>query len=205
MMKKYYYADVLPDGRVRACLAYDGPEEGPIEPHWESQQEGQIMLLEQPIVWAGPTETSVLYMVDGTQVWRESLPLADVIARARDTMDAAGEALRQAVVSKRPLKGDEYAQAEAQARAWQAADFAGDVPEDVLSWADAKHREEMTPLQAAHDILHQAAQYRGLLSGIRRLRLKYMEDVKHADTSDACEAAVEEFSAQLRTLAGSAT
>lgn len=77
----YHYADVLADGRVRACFTYDGPDEGPPEPHWESQAEGQVVLLDAPIDWRGPTETSVLHWIDGAAAWIETATLDDLKAR----------------------------------------------------------------------------------------------------------------------------
>jgi hypothetical protein len=188
------------------------PDPGP-QPEPESFV-GPIEPLQQPdegfylVAWQGtlnlsdpPSSTSRLKWDGQEPVWVETAPLADIIARVRDDIDARGEVLRLAVVSRRTLKADEYAQAEMQARAWRAAEYAGDPPEDVASWADARHREEMTAVQAAENILAQADMYRSILSGIRRLRLRHMEDARHAATPEEAAACGQAFAAELATLA----
>lgn len=77
----YHYADVMPDGRVRACFSYEGPDEGPPAPSWESQVEGQVIMLDAPIDWRGPTPTSELYWVDGAFAWIETASLDELKAR----------------------------------------------------------------------------------------------------------------------------
>lgn len=57
-MSTTYFADVMPDGRVRACLMTDGPEVGP---PIVQNTEGFPVIVPSPIDWRGPTETSVLH------------------------------------------------------------------------------------------------------------------------------------------------
>lgn len=69
-----HYADVLPDGRVRACFEWGGP------PFALDQAEGEPVLLEAPIDWRGPTPTSVLHCIEGAVVWVETASLAEIKA-----------------------------------------------------------------------------------------------------------------------------
>ena len=194
-MMKYYYADVMADGRVRACFCYEGPDEGPLEPHWESQVEGRPVLLDGPIDWRGPSETAVLHMVDGALAWRESLPLPDVIARAVAQVDVEADAARLAVS---PAGRDlEYRRAEAQAQAYKDAAYTGDVPPCVDSWARAK---QWPAEDAANDILATAARWYTALEGIRDLRLNAKEDVRRATSTAGAAAIAAKFSADLSNL-----
>lgn len=117
-MTKYYYADVMPDGSVRACLSCQAPEVGPPvdgvpAPQLESQTEGALVLLDAPINWAGPTPTSVLHMVDGALTWLEMGSLDEVKAAKLGSL------------------ADQFSQ-------YMAAIKAGYPDEEVLSWAEQK-------------------------------------------------------------------
>jgi len=200
MLIKRTYALVDAAGFILQTQTREELEEGPSQPITE---DGDWRLIDAPIDWGEqPSATSQIKWegFDGPPVWVEMASLADVIAGVRDRIDAAGELLRQAVVNRRPLKGEEYAQAESQARAWKAAGYAEDPPRDVASWAAAKWRDGMTAREAADDILAQADQYRNLLSEIRSLRLARMEDARHAATTSEALAAEQEFSAELSNL-----
>lgn len=194
-MMKYYYADVMSDGQVRACFCYEGPDEGPLEPHWESQAEGSPVLLDGPIDWRGPSDTSVLYMADGVLEWRESLPLADVVARAVAQVDVAADAARLAVS---PAGRDlEYQRAEVQARTFKDAGYIGDVPPCVDSWARAK---QWAAEDAANDILATAARWYAALDGIRDLRLNAKENARRAQLPSDVAAIASQFSTDLSNL-----
>ena len=199
-MKQYYYADVLPDGRIRGCFTYDGPDEGPPEPHWETQAEGSPVLLAAPVDWAGPTPTSVLYWKDGAQVWIETQPLVDAIADAVATIDTAADVARMEVIA-RQTNTTEYQRAEVQARAFKAAGYPDDeVPSCVASWAKAKRRDGWTARQAADDIIATADRWYDVLDAIRELRLCAKEDVRHAAGNDDVAARVAQFAADLTNL-----
>lgn len=73
----------------------------------------------------------------------------------------------------------EYTLAEAEATAYKAAGYSGQVPASVSSWADAKG---WTAKQATDDILNQAVAWRGAAELIRRNRLAAKENAKSATT-----------------------
>jgi thioesterase domain-containing protein len=212
-MTKYYYADVMPDGSVRACFAYEAPEvgpptEGPPDPQFEAQIEGALTSLDAPIDWAGPTPTSVLYMVDGTLTWVETAALADVAARAQVSIDALGDAARESVIIN-PTKSIEYQRAEAQARPYAAAGYPDPVPSCVASWARAKRWVNAgvpwTGKRAADDIIATADLWNGALDGIRDLRLDAKQHIEaiEADplgTVDQVMAVQTQFEADLKRL-----
>lgn len=148
---------------------------------------------------AGRADTEVAYLVDGAVVWVETAALADVIEQVLDQIDADADTARVSVLIK-TTKAEEYMQAETQARAWKEADYAGEAPPDVASWAAAKWRDKLTDRQAAESILAQADQYRALLSGIRALRLRHMEDARHAPDAAGARAVLDNFTTDLSNL-----
>jgi len=191
-----YYADVMEDGAVRGCFSYVAP---PTE-GWAPQIEGEMMPLDEPIDWSSaPSNTCTLYRVVGKLEWVDKMPLEDVTAQVLDEIDTAADLARVSVLVK-TTKAEEYMQAETQAREWQAAGYLGDAPPDVASWAAAKWREQMTDQQAADSIVAQADQYRTLLSGIRALRLKHMEDARHAADAAGARAVLATFTTNLSKL-----
>lgn len=199
-MKQYYYADVMPDGRIRGCFTYDGPDEGPPEPHWESQAEGHPVLLDAPVNWEGPTATSVLFWQDGAQVWIETQPLGDAIVDAVAAIDNAAEAARMEVIA-RQTNTTEYQRAEAQARAFKAAGYPDeDVPSCVASWAKAKRRDGWTARVAADDIIATADRWYGVLDAIRELRLCAKEDVRHGANNADVTTRLDQFTSDLSNL-----
>lgn len=106
-------------------------------------------------------------------------------------IDAEVDALYAAVIGNRAA---EYEQAEREAQAYAAADFAGAVPPMVQAWADAKG---WTGQQAAQDIIAQAAAWRGAQTQIRAQRLLRKEQVRTAASDDAVHAAVAAWAAAL--------
>lgn len=91
----------------------------------------------------------------------------------------------------------EYQAAEAGAKAYAAAGFAGEVPHDVQSWAIAAN---LTPKQAAENILQEAALYNYARSAIRALRLQGKQAVKNAADSQQAQDAYFSTVAQLNSL-----
>lgn len=75
-----FYADVLEDGRVRACLPCD--DETPLH-QWHGQAEGTLVLLDSPIDWSEGGETSVLYLIDGKKKWVETADIPALKLRKR--------------------------------------------------------------------------------------------------------------------------
>jgi hypothetical protein len=89
MITTAYFADVLPDGRVRACLSCEAPEVGPpVVQH----AEGSPVLLDRPVDWRGPTETSVLHWsAEGGLHWVESGSIEQLRAHRTEQMRVACE------------------------------------------------------------------------------------------------------------------
>lgn len=81
-----HYADVMPDGTVRACFPWSGP------PVAFDSALGEPVLIEGPIDWRGPTPTSVLYHLDGAFAWIETATLTQLRAAKIESMRAACEA-----------------------------------------------------------------------------------------------------------------
>jgi hypothetical protein len=207
-MTTFYYADVLADRRVRACFAYDGPDEGPPQPHWESQAEGDVVLIDAPINWSAPTATSVLFMIDGALTWIEQLPIEAVLERAYITIDGAADAARMFILGE-PTKQVEYSRAEAQARQYAAAGYADPVPPSVASWANAQKWTNdgvpWTGQAAADDIIATADRWYAGLDQIRDRRLDAKEHARAiaadpAGAPAAIEAIVTEFLSEMETL-----
>ena len=176
------------------------PDLGPIIPQGESPILGtRLMRHDEEFTRAGHADTEVAYLRDGAVVWVETAALADVIDQVLDQIDADADVARVSVLIK-TTKAEEYMQAETQARAWQEAGYLGDAPPDVASWAAAKWRDKLTDQQAAESIVAQADQYRALLSGIRALRLRHMEDARHAVDAAGARAVLTTFTTDLSTL-----
>lgn len=132
--------------------------------------------------------TSELWIANGKLYWEETAALQELRDAALNAIDAAGEALRLAVINYMPVQTEEYRRTEAQARAWRAAGYPEDeeniAPRGVRGWAMAKHREGWTNRQACDDILGTADGWYDILDTIRDLRLLNKEDVRHADAAD---------------------
>jgi len=89
MTATFHFADVMPDGRVRACLSCEAPEVGPpVVQH----AEGAPILLDGPIDWRGPTETSVLHWsVERALHWVEAGSIEQLRAHRTEQMRVACE------------------------------------------------------------------------------------------------------------------
>lgn len=112
-------------------------------------------------------------------------------------IDATADAARLAVAGD-PLRAEEYRIAEGEAKAYQAAGYAGDVPPAVASWAEAKG---WTGQQAADDILAVATAWNAALYAIRDARLKAKEAVRNATTADQAQAIAAEACAGIQAKA----
>lgn len=204
-MTTYHFADVMPDGCVRACLPGEGEDDGSL---FVPEVEGIAVMLDGPINWRGPTPTAVLYWECELGLhWKEGATAADLPAireQAIDAIDTAGEALRMAVIS-RMTQTPEYVRAEQHAREYRAAGYPeGEdayVPPGVASWAMAKWRQAWTARQAADDILATADRWYALLDEIRALRLANKEDARHATTAGEVAAIVADMQADMQALA----
>ena len=200
-----HYADVMPDGRVRAYLSCDDEEEGAELHLWHGQAEGALVRLDSAIDWRGPSDTALLFMTDGALTWIETAPIEELRSLALEQIDAAGEALRMAVINRMPTQTEEYRQTLQQALAWRAAGYPESeeqpAPPDVTSWAMAKWRDGWTSRQAADDILTVADQWSAVISRIRLLRLVNKEDVRHAADPAAVRAIVADMRTDMRAIA----
>jgi hypothetical protein len=115
------------------------------------------------------------------------LSLGQVRAMLLDRIDRTADAARLAVAGD-PLRAAEYQIAQAEAKTFAAAGYAGDVPMSVKSWAEAK---QWTAKQAAENIIAEAAAWNGALYAIRDVRLKAKEQVRNALTAEAAEEAAD--------------
>jgi len=196
-----YFAVVSPDGIVRRQWRLSVPHDSVGPPN-----DGMAYHpIDAPIEWgAQPTSTSVLRWNNGNPDWEETAPVEQHRAAAIDAIDAAGEALRLAVIS-RMTQTPEYMRAEQHAREYRAAGYPeGEdayVPPGVASWAMAKWREAWTARQAADDILATADRWYALLDEIRTLRLANKEDARHATTAGEVAAIVADMEADMQALA----
>ena len=96
-------------------------------------------------------------------------------------------------------KGEEYRSAEADAKAFIAANFIGVAGGGVTSWATAKG---WTNTQAANDIISQATAWRGAQNAIRANRLARKEAVKAAVDLAALDATTAQWSGFLTVIRG---
>lgn len=94
-------------------------------------------------------------------------------------------------------KGEEYRSAEADAKAFVAANFVGAAGGGVTSWATAK---SWTNTQAANDIISQATAWHGAQNAIRANRLARKEAVKAAVDLAALAAVTAQWSGFLTAI-----
>lgn len=205
-MKKPYLSVRIADGLVLSVLWYDDPDAGPGKPMPSALPGSE--LVDTPcaaeFTREGRRNTEAAYWRDGIIEWEDHAVLDDEKAAAIDAIDAAGEALRLAVISKM-TQTSEYVRAEQHAREYRAAGYPDGedayVPPGVASWAMAKWRQAWTARQAADDILATADRWYALLDEIRALRLANKEDARHATTAGEVAAIVADMQADMRSLA----
>ncbi|HBI69614.1 MAG TPA: hypothetical protein DDZ22_11515 [Massilia sp.] len=192
------------DSFVLGVMWHEDPDDGPIKPQ-AGPLPGTILVRHgEDFTREGRRDTEAAYWRDGTVEWEDHAVLEDERASAIDAIDAAGETLRLAVIS-RMTQTPEYVRAEQHAREYRAAGYPeGEdayVPPGVASWAMAKWREDWTARQAADDILATADRWYALLDEIRALRLANKEDARHAATAGEVAAIVADMQADMRALA----
>lgn len=151
------------------------------------------------------TPSSVFYVENGVLRRVETAPLFELKVRAIAQIDAAGEALRMAVINNMPTQTEEYRQTLQQARDWRAAGYPetedSPAPPDVTSWAMARWRDGWTNRQACDDILATAGHWGAVISQIRMLRLANKEDVRHAGIADEIAGIVADMRADMQAMA----
>lgn len=121
---------------------------------------------------------------------------ANVISQRIDT---AVDAVYAAVIGNRQA---EYAEAEAEARAYATAGYTGTVPPSVASWVQASG---LSAQAAADNILSTATAWRGAAQAMRAARLAHKAQAKAATTSaqlDAVSASWAATLAQIRAALG---
>ncbi|AOA05641.1 hypothetical protein [Pseudomonas sp. TMW 2.1634] len=128
-----------------------------------------------------------------------ALPLAAALLVASRQIDDAADAARRAVLGD-SLRALEYQRAAAEARAFAAGGYVGDMPPSVQSWADAA---ELEPQAAADSIITEADAWQAALYAIRAARLKGKQRVLKATSHDAAEALTDTAIAEIRdSIAG---
>jgi hypothetical protein len=113
-------------------------------------------------------------------------------------IDAEVDAIYAAVIGNR---SDEYNAARDEATAFAAADYAGDAPASVQSWADAKG---WAAQQAADDILAAAARLVALRDTIRAQRLAKKEAARLALDAAALDTVSGQWAAALAAIRSAA-
>lgn len=128
-----------------------------------------------------------------------ALPLAAALVVAMAQIDQAADNARASVVSD-PLRALEHERAAAEANAFKAAGYAGDMPPSVKAWADAA---ELEPQAAADGIIAEADEWLAAMYAIRAARLKGKQRVLKATSHDAAEALADTAIAEIRdSIAG---
>ena len=192
------------DSLVLGVMWHEDPDDGPIKPQAGPLPGTRLVPHGEEFTREGRRDTESAYWRDGAIEWEDHAVLEDERAAAIDAIDAAGEALRLAVIS-RMTQTPEYVRAEQHAREYRAAGYPeGEdayVPPGVASWAMAKWRQAWTARQAADDILATADRWYALLDEIRALRLANKEDARHAATAGEVAAIVADMRADMQSLA----
>lgn len=122
-----------------------------------------------------------------------ALPLGAACLFAAQQVDEAADNARIAVVGN-SLRVLEYQLAEQEARAFQAAEFAGDAPASVQAWADAA---DLTLQAAAESILAKAAAWKTALYTVRAARLAGKQAALKAASHDEAEAVADAAIAKI--------
>jgi len=203
MMKPYLMVRDT-DGIVLGVMWHEDPDDGPVKPQAGPLSGTHLVQHAQEFSREGRHDTEAAYWIDGAITWVDETPIEQYRAGGIDAIDASGETLRMAVIS-RMTQTPEYVRAEQHAREYRSAGYPeGEdayVPPGVASWAMAKWRAGWTARQAADDILATADRWYALLDEIRTLRLTNKEDVRHAATAGEVAAIVADMTADMRALA----
>ena len=136
--------------------------------------------------------------------YSEAQPAQAVVVSSQtlcNRVDQAADAARRAVAGD-PLRAVEYDRAAAEAQAFAASGYQGEVPPMVAAWAISGR----TAQQAADSILAEAAQYNGALVQLRTTRLQAKELIHTAmqagDIEQAQDIAAETIAAIEAAVAG---
>lgn len=123
-------------------------------------------------------------------------PPAAAIIRAVIDIDKVADEIRYKFIGD-AARIKEYDTANQEATAFKAGGYAGDVPQSIKSWAEAK---EWTNQAAADDILATAAAWNAVLYSIRDVRLKGKESVRSAVSMEDLETKLSSTIEALRVI-----
>lgn len=204
-MSQQHVLFVRADGLIAGSGWIDSPDNGPTVPVFSPNAEETMVPFNGTFTRQGRRDTEAAYWRDGAIEWEDHAVLEDERAAAIDAIDAAGEALRLAVINRMTTQTEEYRRVEAQARAWREAGYPesdeATAPRGVRGWTAAKWREGWTNRQACDDILATADGWYSILDTIRDLRLMNKEDVRHAGAAGEIAAIVADMEADVRLMA----
>ena len=160
---------------------------------------GQAFAESMGAILAGNSAVGDLW--DGTAFAAPPAPAPAVVLAAARTaailkIDADADKIYGDVVGN---KGEEYRSAEADAKAFIAANYTGAAGGGVTSWATAKG---WTTTQAANDIITQATAWRNAQAAIRANRLARKEVVKVAVDLAAVNAVVAQWAGFAAAIRG---
>lgn len=203
MVTRYYGA--LDGNVVKFVVTRDEVDVGPPAPSAGNPFGYTYVLLGGPVDWSTkPSESSELVQqTDGTLLWVETATLAslqvDAIARTYPDVDAVYEA----AIGRRAT---EYAEAEADARAFAAAGYTGDTTQYVTGFAQSNPTGvAQTNEWAARQIIGRADAFKQAQLAMRNTRFVRQADMRAATTYAELQTAVagwNTFIAQLRASLG---
>lgn len=199
-MKKQFLMVREADSLIHGTSWEEDPDDGPVLPQGAHEPGVVLIKYEAEFSRAGRLNSEVAYWRDGAIVWEDAVPVEQHRLEAIDAIDAAGEELRLAVISKM-TQTEEYKLAEQHAREYRAAGYTGQAGRGVTGWTRAKHRDGWTDRDSADDILATADRWYGLLFDIRDARLAAKEDVRHATTAGEIAAIRAGMEASMQALA----
>ena len=152
-----------------------------------------------PLVWVdAPPECEPGWIYDGAAVLPPPAPpLAEVRAEALRAVDQAAGAARARYITTAPGQEAVYLLKLEQARAYQAAGYAGAVPELIQAEADALG---VTAQEAADLILATAAAWTAKAAQIERIRRGRKAEIEAAADAAAIEAARQAALAELAAV-----
>ncbi|WP_198414652.1 hypothetical protein [Chromobacterium phragmitis] len=116
----------------------------------------------------------------------DQLPFGAAKAATGMLIDEAADFARRRILSD-SFRVLEYARAASEAAAFKAADYQGEMPRSVKSWAEAA---KLAPKEAADSILRKAAMWDDAMYEIRDLRLKGKARALATENHEAAKAVV---------------
>ncbi|PRP72448.1 hypothetical protein BUE93_01565 [Chromobacterium amazonense] len=114
------------------------------------------------------------------------LPFGAAKAATSMLIDSAADNARSQIL-RDPFRALEYARAASEAAAFKAANYQGEMPRAVKSWAEAS---KLAPKEAADSILRKAAMWDDAMYEIRDLRLKGKARALETENHEAAKAVV---------------